>query len=97
MQCYEGVGDDVVAQFNRLLQELIRGRLGRNTFQPWEVQLLLDVESCCLRPSNKRQLLKRYQRAVNRQFDRGWMQPLRFSEYVSRLSATAHTESEPAQ
>ena len=34
--------DAVLAQFNRLIQELLRGNMQRNTFRPWEVELLLD-------------------------------------------------------
>ncbi|MSV34057.1 MAG: hypothetical protein EXQ47_00455 [Bryobacterales bacterium] len=49
----------VLAQFNRLIQELLRGNMQRNTFWPWEIELLLDIESCSLRESNKRDTLKR--------------------------------------
>ena len=31
--------DAVLAQFNRLIQELLRGSLNRNTFRPWEIEL----------------------------------------------------------
>ena len=48
---YESVPDSdaILAQFNRLIQELLRGSLQRNTFRPWEVALLLDIEGCGLR------------------------------------------------
>ncbi len=32
--------DAVLAQFVRLIQELLRGNMHRNTFRPWEVELL---------------------------------------------------------
>jgi len=41
--------DDLVAQelmlnrFNRLMGELMRGAITRNVFQPWEIDLLLDI------------------------------------------------------
>jgi hypothetical protein len=38
--------DTILAQFNRLVQELLRGSLNRNTFRPWEIELLLDIEMC---------------------------------------------------
>ena len=51
--------------FNRLIQELLRGNMNRNTFRPWEIELLLDIEACSLRESSKREILRRYQRAVH--------------------------------
>ena len=58
-----------LAQFNRLLTELLRGNMNRNTFQPWEIEILLDIESCQLRESNKREILRRYQKAVQRDME----------------------------
>ncbi len=57
-------------QFNKLIQELLRGRLNRNTFQPWEIEILLDIDSCNLEDKNRRELLKRYQKAANRYVER---------------------------
>ena len=36
--------DAVLAQFNRLIQELLRGNMHRNTFRPWEVELSQALE-----------------------------------------------------
>lgn len=74
--------ETVLAQFNRLIQELLRGTMNRNTFRPWEIDLLLDIESCELRESNKRETLKRYQKAVQRHMERGARLPLKLSEYL---------------
>ena len=71
-------------QFNRLMQEILRGRILRNTFQPWEVDLLLDIESCALRDSNRREVLRRYQKAANRFVDRGGRSLLKLSEYLEK-------------
>ncbi len=70
--------------FNKLLAELIRGRIQRTTFQPWEIEILLDIESCDLRDGNRRQVLKRYQRAANRYADRGGKTLLKLSEYLAK-------------
>ena len=67
--------DAVLAQFNRLIQELLRGSMNRNTFRPWEVELLLDIEACNLRDSSRRETLRRYQRAVQRHMEKGARQP----------------------
>jgi hypothetical protein len=79
--------DAVLAQFNRLIQELLRGNMRRNTFRPWEVELLLDIEGCNLRESAKREILKRYQKAVQRYMEKGASLPLRLSEYLENVKA----------
>ena len=79
--------DAVLAQFNRLIQELLRGSINRNTFRPWEVELLVDIESCNLRESAKREALKRYQKAVQRQMENGARLPQQLSEYRESLKA----------
>jgi hypothetical protein len=77
--------DAVLAQFNRLIQELLRGSLNRNTFRPWEIDLLLDIEFCEFQDSNKREILKRYQKAVQRHMEKGARLPLKMSEYLEGL------------
>jgi len=89
--------DAVLAQFNRLIQELLRGTMQRNTFRPWEVELLLDIESCSLRDASRRETLRRYQRAVQRHMEKGARLPLKLSEYLESVKAkkTASAESAP--
>jgi hypothetical protein len=77
----------ILSQFNRLIRELLRGQINRNTFRPWEVELLLDIEDCRLRESSKEATLRRYQRAVQRQMERGATAPVKLSEYLGRNSA----------
>ncbi len=81
---YESLPDSetVLAQFNRLIQELLRGNMQRNTFRPWEIELLLDIEGCNLREVNKRDTLRRYQKAVQRHMEKGARLPLKLSEYL---------------
>jgi len=74
--------ETVLAQFNRLMQELLRGTMSRNTFRPWEIDVLLDIENCNLKDGNKRETLRRYQRAVQRHMERGARLPLKLSEYL---------------
>jgi hypothetical protein len=71
-------------QFNKLMQELLRGRIQRNTFQSWEVEILLDIEACELRDSNRREILRRYAKAANRYFERGGRTLLKLSEYLAK-------------
>ena len=79
--------ETVLAQFNRLIQELLRGNVNRNTFRPWEIDILLDIEACDIRDSNRRETLRRYQRAVQRQMDKGSPKPMKLSEYLESLRA----------
>ena len=72
----------VLTRFNRLIQELIRGNMNRNTFQPWEIEILLDIEACNLRDAVKKETLRRYQKAVQRSMEKGAPAPFRLSEYL---------------
>jgi hypothetical protein len=72
----------ILAQFNRLMQELMRGSIARNSFRPWEIELLLDIDSCDLRDTSRRELLRRYQRIVQKQLEKGATRPMKLSEYL---------------
>ena len=74
--------DAVLARFNKLVQELLRGAITRNTFRPWEVGILLDIEGCNLREGGRREILRRYQKAVQRSMEKGAPEPLKLSEYL---------------
>jgi len=71
-------------RFNRLVKELLQGEVRRTAFQPWEVHLLLDLQDCRMIPSRREEALRRYQRVVQRQLERGELPPVRFSEFVGR-------------
>src|SRR5215471_14760159 len=88
--------DAVLAQFNRLIQELLRGTMHRNTFRPWEIELLLDIEACNLRESAKREILKRYQKAVQRHMEKGARLPLKLSEYLDAVKAKRAAQTHAA-
>jgi len=87
--------DAVLAQFNRLIQELLRGNMHRNTFRPWEVDLLLDIEGCNLRESSKRETLRRYQKAVQRQMEKGGRVPIKLSEYLEGVKLKRAPQADP--
>lgn len=79
--------DAVLARFNKLVQELLRGNITRNTFRPWEIEILLDIEFCNLKDANKKETLRRYQRSVQRQMEKGAARPMKLSDYLSGLKA----------
>jgi len=69
-------------RFQRLIVEVIRGETRRNLFQPWEVQLLVDIEACGLDAKRRVGTLRQYVRAVERQLDNGPGPPMKFSEFL---------------
>ena len=75
----------VHAQFNRLLNELIKGSINRNTFQPWEIELMLDIQACDFGDTPQKEMLKRYQKAVQRSYDKGVKMPMKLSDYIQGL------------
>ena len=71
-------------RFNRLVKELLEGQVRRTSFQPWEVHLLLDLQDCRLTRSRRDEALRRYQRVVGKQVERGELPPVRFSDFLGR-------------
>ena len=51
-------------RFQRLIAEVLRGQMSRTVFQPWEVELLVDIESCELEPKRRAGTFRQYVRAV---------------------------------
>ena len=74
-----------IVRFNSLIQEVIEGQPRRHVFLPWELSLLLDIESCPVRQSSRPDLLSRYQRAAFQHAATGARELLRFSEFLQQL------------
>jgi hypothetical protein len=53
--------------FQRLIAEVLRGETRRTLFQPWGVEVLVDIEGCGLEPKRRVGTLRQYVRAVERQ------------------------------
>ncbi len=83
--------DAVLMRFNRLMRDLETGATARNCFRDWEIELLLDFNTCELGDYNQRRLIRRYRNAVERELARGATRPLRLSEYLAR-----HRKAQPA-
>jgi hypothetical protein len=85
---YVTTADDLVQleimlnRFNRLMSELARGVITRNTFFAWEVDLLLDIQSCALESRRRTETMRQYQRAVERQMETGPGPPMRLSQFL---------------
>lgn len=73
----------VLAQFSVLMDELLRTGFQRGRFEPWEIELLLDIECCALSDAAKRTALQAYENAVQAEMERGATRPMRFSEFLA--------------
>ena len=66
------------------MNELLRTGIHRANFQTWEIEILLDIESCPLRGPAKRKALRDYQNAVQAALATGAQRPMPFSEFLRR-------------
>jgi hypothetical protein len=73
----------MLSRFNRLLIEIMRGAIARNSFQAWEMEILLDLEQCQLERKRRNEILRQYQRAVTRQMETGPGPPMKLSEFLA--------------
>ena len=70
-------------RFRRLMADVQRGTFSRNDFQPWEVEILLDATGCQLEPRRRPEVLRQYQRAVEKQMETGPGPPMKLSEFLT--------------
>jgi hypothetical protein len=81
----------VLMQFNRLMEELISGNLNRSKFEPWEVEILVDIVRCELPgPSRRGAILREYQNAVEQQMREGAQIPPKLSEYLQLKASSSN-------
>ena len=76
-------GDAVAVRFNRLIDGVLGGSMRGNAFQPWEVEILLDVQRCGLPATGFRRVMLRYRRFANRRLYDGAPLPPMLSEYLT--------------
>ena len=69
-------------RFRRLIGELMRGEMNRNTFETWEIDLLLDFETCQLPLRRRLEVLRQYRKAVERQLETGPGPPIKLSHFL---------------
>jgi hypothetical protein len=69
-------------RFRRLVGELLRGEIRRNSFQPWEVEILLDFDACELPVRRRQDILRQYQRAVEKQMGTEDGPPMKLSSFL---------------
>jgi hypothetical protein len=69
-------------RFKRLMGEVMRGVIARNSFLPWEIEILMDMENCQLDRRRRFDILRQYQRAVERQMVTGPGPPMLLSTFL---------------
>jgi hypothetical protein len=69
-------------RFKRLIGEIMRGEVVRNNFHPWEIEILMDLQACELESRRRVEILRQYQRAVERQMETGAGPPMKLSEFL---------------
>ena len=85
-----------INRFNRLVKEILNGEVRRTCFQAWEVDLLVDLEACRLTRSRREELLRRYQRAVQHQLERGEIPPVKLSVFMGQRTRRLMPLQNPA-
>ncbi len=79
----------VLNRFRRLIGDLLKGTLSRNSFQPWEVEILLDLEGCPIHPKRRPRLLRQYEKAVVKEIENGTaILPVTLSCYLESARMT---------
>ena len=71
-----------LSSLNQLVHEIIGGGVRRNTFTQWELELLLDLQTCRIRKGARPEVLRRYLKAVQRHFADGALDPLRLTTFL---------------
>jgi hypothetical protein len=87
-------------RFKRLLAEFMRGNMTRNCFHSWEIDLLIDFMQCEVNRRRRTEILKQYERAVERQLQSGSGPPMKLSAFLEqrakrREQAAAAARQEP--
>ena len=69
-------------RFRKLIGELTRGQTTRNSFAPWEIDILMDFDMCELPSRRRLEIIRQYQRAVEKQMQSGVGPPMKLSQFL---------------
>lgn len=81
---------------HQLVQDIIGGSMRRNTFSQWELELLLDLQTCGIRKGSRSETLRRYLRAVQQHYAQGARGPLRLSTFLDRENGKSRVNAAPS-
>ena len=82
-------------RFNKLMAEVMRGPIVRNSFQPWEFEILLDMEHCQIERRRRLEIMRQYLRAVGKQMQQGPGPPRKLSEFLVRRAQRHEAKAPP--
>ena len=80
----------MLCRFRRLMAEVQSGVIRRNNFEPWEIEILLDLQGFHLSRRRWARILQRYKKAVERQLENGCGPPIMPSQF---LAFTQHAKT----
>jgi hypothetical protein len=81
-------------RFNKLMAEVMRGSITRNSFRPWEFEILMDMDHCQFDGRRRLEILRQYQRAVGKQMLQGPGPPMKLSQFLE-IRARRHEAKLP--
>lgn len=76
-------GRVTVEAFERFMREFVAGSMKRNSFHPWEIELIIDIQECRVKHGRSEQMLRRYRTAARKFLEKGFERPLKMSEYIA--------------
>jgi len=76
----------ILLRFNRLIRSFNANNLRNTVYQPWEVQILLDIHACHREQPVPKRILEDYRKAARRQVEESGRSPMLLSEYLKRRS-----------
>jgi len=79
-------------RFNKLIAEVMRGAITRNSFQPWEFEILMDMDDCQLDKRRRLDILRQYQRTVGKQMEHGPGPPMKLSRFLEIRAGRRHAK-----
>jgi hypothetical protein len=83
-------------RFNKLMAEVMRGAVTRTSFQPWELELLIDMETCRFERRRRLEIYRQYVRAVTRQMQYGPGPPMKLSQFLAERARRHAAHPPPA-
>ena len=71
-------------RFRKPVAEVTLENVKRNAFEPWEVEIPLDMEACSIEPKRRGEILRQYLRGVEKQMEKGPGPPMKLSGILQR-------------
>jgi len=83
--------ETMLRRFECLLSGFREGDFERNSFAPWELEILIDFAACRLENRRRTDILMQYRNAVARQLRSSPGPPMKLSEFLVQREARRAT------